>query len=142
MASESRASTVWTGSLEKGRGETTTVSGVLQGVEVTWPNRVERTEGTTSPEELLAAAHATCYCMGLSHELSGRGNPPERLEASAVVGFVAGEGIKSSRLTVSGTVDGIDEVTFQEAASAAAEGCPVSGALRGNVEVTVEATLR
>ena len=141
MASESSASTVWEGGLEKGRGETTTASGTLDSVEVTWPARVERTEGTTSPEELLAAAHAACYCMGLCHELGGAGHEPERLEASAVVSFVPGEGVKSSRLTVSGRVDGIDEAEFTRAAEAAAEGCPISGALKGNVEISVDATL-
>ena len=141
MASESSATTVWAGALADGRGETTTASGTLAGVEVTWPRRVERTDDTTSPEELLAAAHSACYCMGLSHELGEAGTPPERLEASATVAFVPGEGVKSSRITVSGRVDGIDQAAFTEAAEAAAEGCPISGALRGNVEITVEATL-
>ncbi len=141
MASESSATTVWKGSLEKGRGETSTASGTLQSVEVTWPARVERIEGTTSPEELLAAAHATCYCMGLSHELGGAGLEPSRLEATAVVSFVPGEGVKSSRITVTGSVEGVDQAGFNEAAQAAGEGCPISGALKGNVEITVEATL-
>lgn len=141
MASESSATTVWEGSLEKGRGETTTPSGTLSAVEVTWPARVERTDDTTSPEELLAAAHAACYCMGLSHELGGAGHTPERLEATAVVSFVAGEGVKSSRITVSGRVEGLDQAGFEEAARAAGEGCPISGALKGNVEVSVDATL-
>ena len=141
MASESSATTVWKGSLEKGRGETSTASGTLQSVEVTWPARVERIEGTTSPEELLAAAHATCYCMGLSHELGGAGLEPSRLEATAVVSFVPGEGVKSSHITVTGSVEGVDQAGFNEAAQAAGEGCPISGALKGNVEITVEATL-
>lgn len=141
MASESKATTVWEGSLEKGRGETTTDSGTLSQVEVTWPARVERTSGTTSPEELLAAAHATCYCMGLSHELGGAGHAPERLEATVTVAFVAGEGVKSSHIEVSGKVEGIDQAAFDAAAQAAGEGCPISGALKGNVEITVEATL-
>jgi osmotically inducible protein OsmC len=141
MASQSTATTFWEGSLEKGRGETTAASGTLSGVEVTWQARVERTEGTTSPEELLAAAHASCYCMGLSHELGGAGHTPERLEATAVVEFVPGEGVKSSHLTVSGRVDGIDQAEFEGFARAAGEGCPISGALKGNVEISVEATL-
>ena len=141
MASESSATTVWQGSLEKGRGETSTASGTLQSVEVTWPARVERIEGTTSPEELLAAAHAACYCMGLSHELGGAGHEPSRLEATAVVSFVPGEGVKSSHITVTGSVDGVDQAGFNEAAQAAGEGCPISGALKGNVEISVEATL-
>jgi osmotically inducible protein OsmC len=141
MASESSATTIWQGSLEQGRGETTTASGTLESVEVTWPARVERTEGTTSPEELLAAAHAACYCMGLSHELDGAGHEAARLEATVVVSFVPGEGVKSSHITVKGSVHGIDEAGFEQAAQAAGEGCPISGALKGNVEITVDATL-
>lgn len=141
MASESRARTVWEGGLEKGRGETTSASGTLSGIEVTWQRRVERTDDTTSPEELLAAAHASCYCMGLAHELGGAGHTPERLDATAVVSFVAGEGVKSSNLTVTGRVPGIDQAAFEEAARAAGDGCPISAALKGNVEIAVEATL-
>jgi lipoyl-dependent peroxiredoxin len=141
MASESTATTVWQGSLEKGRGETTTASGALSATEVTWQARVERTEDTTSPEELLAAAHAACYCMALSLELGQAGNPPERLEATATVAFVPGEGVKSSHLVVSGRVPGIDQAAFDEAARGAGKGCPISGALEGNVEISVEATL-
>ena len=141
MASESTATTVWQGSLEKGRGETTTASGTLEQVEVTWPARVDRTDDTTSPEELLAAAHASCYCMGLSHELDGAGHEPQRLEVIVKVGFVPGEGVKSSRIEVSGRVDGIDESEFQEAAEAAGENCPISQALKGNVEISVVSSL-
>lgn len=141
MASESKATTVWEGGLADGRGETTTASGTLAAVEVTWPRRVERTDDTTSPEELLAAAHSACYCMGLSHGLGEADTPPERLEAAVTVSFVPGEGVKSSAITVSGRVPGIDQAAFEEAAQAAADGCPISGAMRGNVEITVEATL-
>ena len=141
MASESKATTVWQGSLEKGRGETSTASGTLEKVEVTWPARVERTADTTSPEELLAAAHAACYCMGLSSELGGAGHEPQRLEATATVAFIPGEGVKSSRIVVSSKVDGIGEAEFRQAADAAGEGCPISGALKGNVEIEVVGTL-
>lgn len=141
MASESKATTVWQGSLEKGRGETSTASGTLNQVEVTWPARVERTTDTTSPEELLAAAHAACYCMGLSSELGGGGHEPQRLEATATVAFIPGEGVKSSRIEVSGRVDGIGEADFRQAAEAAGEGCPISGALKGNVDIEVVAKL-
>lgn len=141
MANESSATTVWEGDLEKGRGTTSTASSTLSEVEVTWPRRVERTDDTTSPEELLAAAHAACYCMALSHELGGAGHEPERLEATATVSFVAGEGVKSSRITVTGRVEGVDAAGFEEAARAAGENCPISGALKGNVEVSVEASL-
>lgn len=141
MASESSATTIWQGGLTDGRGETTTKSGTLSAVEVSWPRRVERTEDTTSPEELLAAAHSACYCMGLSHGLGEAGSPPERLEASVTVSFVPGEGVKSSAISVTGRVPGIDQAAFEEAAQAAAEGCPISGAIRGNVEITLSATL-
>jgi lipoyl-dependent peroxiredoxin len=141
MASESSATATWEGTLEKGRGETSTKSGTLTGVEVTWAARVERTDDTTSPEELLAAAHVACFCMALSHELGEAGNPPERLDASATVAFEAGEGVKSSRIEVRGQVSGIDQAAFEEAARGAGENCPISGALKGNVEVSVEATL-
>jgi osmotically inducible protein OsmC len=141
MAAESRATTVWEGSLAKGRGTTSAASGALPELEVTWPARTERTEGTTSPEELLATAHAACYCMGLSHELDQAGNSPERLEATATISFVPGEGVKASHIVVTGRVAGVNADGFEAAAQAAGENCPISGALRGNVEITVEATL-
>src|SRR5687768_3233281 len=109
MAGESRATTVWEGGLERGRGETSTVSGVLSEVEVTWGRRVERTEDSTSPEELLAAAHASCFCMALSLELGNAGHEPKRLEATAAVSFVAGEGVKSSHITITGHVPDTDQ---------------------------------
>jgi len=93
------------------------------------------------PEELLAAAHASCYCMQLAHELGEAGPPPERLEATARVEFVPGEGVTSSHSVVTGRVPSIDEQAFGAAADAAGDGCPISGALKGNVEITVEATL-
>jgi lipoyl-dependent peroxiredoxin len=141
MASESTADTHWEGSLTRGGGTTSPGSGAFGDVEVTWPARVERTEGTTSPEELLAAAHASCYCMALSHELTEGGNEPESLDATARVSFVAGEGVKSSRITVRGRVPGIDQAAFEEAAASAGKNCPISGALAGNVEIDVDATL-
>ena len=141
MAAESSAGTIWEGDLEHGRGTTTPESGAFEPVEVTWASRTSRTRGKTSPEELLAAAHASCYCMALSHELAEAGNPPERLEATAVVDFEPGEGVRSSHITVSGRVDGIDQQRFEEAARAAGEGCPISGALKGNVDIAVDATL-
>jgi osmotically inducible protein OsmC len=141
MASESTASTHWEGSLTKGRGTTTPESGAFAELEVTWPARVERTAGTTSPEELLAAAHASCYCMALSHELSEAGNEPESLDASATVSFVPGEGVKTTRITVRGRVPGIDQAAFEAAADSAGKNCPISGAIAGNVEIDVDATL-
>jgi len=141
MAAESRANTVWEGDLATGRGTTRVASGVLPEVEVTWPARTERTPDTTSPEELLAAAHTSCFCMALSHELAQAGNPPERLVASTTVAFVPGEGVKSSRFEVRGRVPGIDQAQFEEAARGAGANCPISQALKGNVEISVEARL-
>jgi osmotically inducible protein OsmC len=141
MAAESTARTVWEGDLPSGRGTTSFGSGVLPEVEVTWPARTERSAGTTSPEELLAAAHTSCFCMAFSNVLSKGGNVPERIEASTTVAFVPGEGVKSSHFVVSGRVPGLDQQGFEEAARDASENCPISQALKGNVEITVEATL-
>jgi len=141
MAAISSATTVWEGDLAHGSGVTTPASGAFPATDVSWASRTKRAAGKTSPEELLAAAHAACYCMGLSHELAEAGTPPERLEATASIEFVPGEGVKSSHLVVTGTVTGIDAGAFAAAAAAAAEGCPISAALKGNVEITVEATL-
>jgi lipoyl-dependent peroxiredoxin len=141
MAAESKATTVWEGDLAHGRGTTKAASGALPEVEVTWPARTERTPGTTSPEELLASAHTACFCMALSHELAQAGNAPERLEATATVSFVPGEGVMESRLVVRGRVPGIDQARFEEAARGASVGCPISQALKGNVEISVEAEL-
>ena len=141
MATDSSASTTWRGSLEKGSGTTHPESGAFQDVEVTWAARTTRSAGKTSPEELLAAAHASCYCMALSHELSEAGNEPEQLTATATVAFVPGEGVKSSHIVVNGRVPGIDESQFEAAAQSAGQNCPISGALTGNIEITVDATL-
>jgi osmotically inducible protein OsmC len=141
MAARSRAKTVWEGDLASGAGTTTPDSGAFSTVDVSWDTRTSRQAGTTSPEELLAAAHASCFCMALSLELAQAGTPPARLEASASVEFQPGEGVKSSHIAVSGRVPGIDQDAFSKAAEAAGEGCPVSGALKGNIDITVEATL-
>jgi osmotically inducible protein OsmC len=141
MAAESSATTVWEGDLGHGSGVTTPQSGAFPATDVSWASRTARAAGKTSPEELLAAAHSSCYCMALSHELGEAGTPPDRLEATATVQFVPGEGVKSSHIVVSGSVPGIDESTFAAAAAAAGDGCPISGALKGNIEITVEATL-
>jgi lipoyl-dependent peroxiredoxin len=141
MAASSSATTIWEGDLAHGSGMTTAASGAFPATEVSWASRTKRAAGKTSPEELLAAAHASCYCMALSHELGEAGTPPERLEATATVDFVPGEGVKSSHLVVSGRVPEIDQDTFAAAAAAAGEGCPISAALKGNIEITVEATL-
>lgn len=142
MAAERRAEVVWEGSLMEGSGTvTSTGSGVLPELPVTWASRTESPDGKTSPEELIAAAHASCFSMALSGALAKAGNPPERLETSAVVTFVPGTGITKSALTVTGQVPGIDEQTFREAAEGAKDGCPVSNALKGNVELSLDAKL-
>ena len=141
MAASSSATTVWNGGLTDGSGVSTPASGAFGAIDVSWASRTQRAAGQTSPEELLAAAHASCYCMALSLELGEAGTPPERLEAQATVDFVPGEGVKSSHIVVRGQVPGIDQDAFAAAAAAAAEGCPISGALKGNIEITVQATL-
>lgn len=145
MAATRKASAVWTGDLVKGSGKVTAESsGLFREAGVTWASRTERSDGKTSPEELLAAAHASCFCMALSAGLGKAGTPPTRLEATATVTFEqAGAGWKVSRsvIEVTGTVPGLDGAGFQKAAEGAKDGCPISGALKGNVELSVKATL-
>ena len=119
-----------------------TGSGAISDLEVTWASRSEEQEGgRTSPEELIAAAHAACFCMALSHGLAQAGNAPDKLDVNATSTFVPGTGITEMKLEVTGAVDGIDEQAFQEAARAAADNCPVSMALKGNVEIVLDARL-
>jgi lipoyl-dependent peroxiredoxin len=141
MAAQSKATTVWEGDLGHGSGTTTPDSGAFPAVDVSWASRTSRSAGKTSPEELLAAAHAACFCMALSHELGEAGTPPDRLEASATVEFEPGEGVRSSQIVVRGQVPGVDEDAFAAAAARAGEGCPISGALKGNIDITVDAAL-
>lgn len=141
MAAERTAAATWEGDLAHGRGTFTTGSGALGDQEVTWASRTERSEGRTSPEELIAAAHASCFSMALSHELAQGGHPPERLMVNAACTIVPGEGITTMVLDVTGKVPGIEADEFEQAAQAAKEGCPVSGALKGNVEISLSATL-
>ena len=142
MATERKASVTWQGDLMSGQGTVESVtSGVLGPLEVDWANRAEDAQGKTSPEELIAAAHAACFAMALSNVLAKEGHAPERLETSATVTFVAGTGITKSALTVAGTVPGLDEDAFQQAAEEAKESCPVSSALKGNVELELDARL-
>src|SRR5579875_648353 len=145
MAATRRAEATWQGNLTAGSGTVTaSSSGVFSDLPVTWASRTETSNGKTSPEELIAAAHASCFCMALSNELNKGGTPPQRLDVSATVTFDrVGEGFKvtSSRLTVRGNVPGIDAAGFQKAAEGAKDGCPVSQALKGNVELSVEASL-
>jgi lipoyl-dependent peroxiredoxin len=132
----------WSGDLLGGSGTIESVgSGAFGSLPVTWEARAEEPGGNTSPEELIAAAHAACFCMALSGALAKQGNPPEALSASATVTFVPGTGITKSVLDVEGTVPGLDEAGFREAAEGAKENCPVSQALKGNVELSVTARL-
>jgi lipoyl-dependent peroxiredoxin len=139
IAVSSSATTVWYGGLADGSGVTTPASGAFLATDVSWASRTERAAGKTSPEELLAAAHASCYCMALSHELGEAGTPPEQLQATARVDFVPGEGVKSSHIVVTGNVPGINQEAFAAAAASAGQNCPISGAL--SIDITVEATL-
>ena len=140
---ERTARVTWSGSLMEGSGTIeSTGSGAISDLEVTWASRSEEQEGgRTSPEELIAAAHAACFCMALSHGLAQAGNAPDKLDVKATSTFVPGTGITEMKLDVTGTVDGIDEQAFQEAARAAADNCPVSMALKGNVEIVLDARL-
>jgi osmotically inducible protein OsmC len=143
MAAEKRAEVTWEGDLMSGNGTIERVgSGAFGPLGVSWAARTgEGQAELTSPEELVAAAHAACFSMALSNMLAEAGTPPEELSVSAVVTFVPGTGITASRLDVEGRVQGISEDAFREAAERAKDGCPVSGALKGNVELSVTARL-
>jgi osmotically inducible protein OsmC len=140
---ERSAQVTWQGDLMSGNGEIHELpSGAVGPLQITWASRAEEEHGgKTSPEELIAAAHASCFSMALSLGLAKAGTPPERLETSATVTFVPGTGITKSALSVVGRVPGVDDDSFRAAADAAKDGCPVSGALKGNVELTLDARL-
>ena len=140
---ESRATTVWEGALASGNGVASGASGAFGDLVVSYPTRVEREAGTTSPEELLAAAHASCFCMSLAHVLGQHGNLPEQIETTVIVDLDANPTAPSisSRLEVTGSVPGLDQAAFEEAAASAGKNCPISGALSGNIEIDVEARL-
>ncbi|MEE1620259.1 OsmC family protein [Zafaria sp. Z1313] len=143
MATTRSASTVWTGDLFTGSGQTTFSTSGIGTFDVTWKARAEQAEGKTSPEELIAAAHASCYSMALSNILKEAGFTAERLETTAEVDFDTADGprISEIRLTLNASVPGIDADAFQEAAQAAKEGCPVSKALAAVPSITLSATL-
>jgi osmotically inducible protein OsmC len=130
MATTRRASAAWNGSLLEGSGEVTLESSGIGTYPVSWPARSAQPNGVTSPEELIAAAHATCFSMALSHGLSQAGTPPTSLATSAEVDFQPGTGITAIRLSVSGEVPGLDAAGFAAAAENAKANCPVSQALR------------
>jgi lipoyl-dependent peroxiredoxin len=142
MATDRRAEVTWNGSLMEGSGTIrSTTTGAIGEQPVSWPNRAEDSPTATSPEELIAAAHAACFSMALSHGLAQAGNPPEQLDTSATVTFQPGEGITRIALTVEGRVPGLDAEAFAQAAQGAKENCPVSKALAGVPEITLDARL-
>ena len=136
------ATAVWQGNLKEGNGTLDTQSGALRNVPYSFKMRFEDESGKsgTNPEELIAAAHAGCYAMQLSHFLAENGTPAQRLEAKAAVKLVPGTGITESNLTLVGTVPGIDGEKFKELAEKAKAGCPVSNAL-GAIKISLDATL-
>ncbi len=143
MAATRTAEVVWEGSLIEGGGTIESVgSGVLGDLPVTWKARTdEESGGKTSPEELIAAAHASCLSMALSGALAKAGTPPERLRVGARATFVPGEGMTTMELDVAGRVPGMDREAFLRAAEDAKEDCPVSQALKGNVDIRLNASL-
>jgi osmotically inducible protein OsmC len=142
VATDRKAEVIWQGDLMNGSGTIENVtSGALGTLDVSWASRSEDPNGKTSPEELIAAAWASCFSMALSNGLAKGGNPPEKLETSATVTFQPGEGITRGALTVRGTVPGMDEADFKTAAEDAKANCPVSKALAGIPDVTLDAQL-
>ena len=140
MATVRHASTHWEGSLFEGSGQVTLKSSGLGTYDVSWPSRAEEANGKTSPEELIAAAHSSCFSMALSNGLAKAGTPATSLDTSAAVDFVPGTGITEIRLTVKGVVEGMSNDDFVAAATAAQEGCPVSQALSA-VTIKLDASL-
>ncbi len=145
IAAVRKAKAVWTGDLAKGSGEVSSQSSdKFRALPVSWASRTEDPEGRTSPEELLAAAHASCYAMALSAGLGRAGTPPRRLEVTATVKFDKVQDawtVASSELDVTGTVPGSDDAAFTKAAQDAKDDCPISRALKGNVALSVTAKL-
>ncbi|MEV4574264.1 OsmC family peroxiredoxin [Nonomuraea jabiensis] len=140
MATTRTATTQWKGALIDGSGTVSLDTSGVGTFEVTWASRSQEAGGKTSPEELIAAAHSSCFSMALSHGLAGAGTPPESLETSADVTFQPGEGITGIVLTVKGRVPGISAEQFAEAAETAKANCPVSKALTGTL-ITLNAEL-
>jgi len=140
MTVTSEATTAWKGSLADGQGTVTLVSSGTGTFDVNWKARSEGSSSTTTPEELIAAAHSSCFSMALSHELAQNGTPPESIDTTASVTFKPGTGITGSHLNVNAVVPGIEPEDFERIAQAAKAGCPVSQALAG-IEITLEATL-
>lgn len=140
MATTRTANAHWEGSLIEGQGTVSLDSSKLGTYDVTWASRSEEPGGRTSPEELIAAAHSTCYSMALSHALAGAGSPPEKVDTKAEVTFQPGEGITGIHLTVRASVPGLSAADFEKFAQDAKAGCPVSRALAGTT-ITLDAAL-
>jgi lipoyl-dependent peroxiredoxin len=140
MATVRTATTHWKGSLFEGSGQVTLETSGIGTYDVTWASRAEEANGKTSPEELIAAAHSSCFSMALSNGLNSAGSPPQHLETKADVTFKPGTGITGIHLTVVGTVEGMSEEDFVTAAEDAKKNCPVSLALTGT-EITLTASL-
>jgi lipoyl-dependent peroxiredoxin len=141
MAATRTAEAHWEGSLKEGQGEVDLISSGIGQFEVTWPARTEQPNGLTSPEELIAAAHSTCFSMSVANELVLAGNPAATsIDTKADVTFQPGQGITGIELTVRAVVPGIDEDAFSAAVAAAEKNCPVSRALTGTT-ITVQASL-
>ena len=145
MAAIRTATVTWNGTLAEGNGTVTAGSSELfTDLPVSWASRTEGVDGRTSPEELLAAAHASCFAMALSGQLVRAGTPPDHLHVSATVTFDRVDeqwSVTTSELDVVGVVPGIDEAAFDTAAQGARDGCPISRALASNVEISVSSTL-
>jgi len=145
MAATRSATATWAGDLPSGKGTVSSATtDFWKDLPTSWSSRTEAPNGQTSPEELLAAAHASCFSMAVSNQLAKAGFPPERVEVRVdVTGDKREEGwtVVSSVITLRAKVPGVDEETFQTAANAAKDGCPISRAMKGNVELTVDATL-
>ena len=145
MAATRQARAVWNGDLAKGSGEVSAISsGRFSALGISWGARTESPQGKTSPEELLAAAHASCFAMALSAGLARAGTPPKKLDVTSTVTFdKVGEDwtVVSSDLEVKGEVPGIDAAAFAKAAEGAKDGCPISRALKNNVKLSVRPTL-
>jgi lipoyl-dependent peroxiredoxin len=140
MSTTRTAKTHWKGSLTEGAGTVDLQSSGVGSFDVSWPSRAEEANGKTSPEELIAAAHSSCFSMALSGALAKAGTPPTSLETQADVEFTPGTGITGVKLTVTGVVEGLTEEQFVEAAEGAKANCPVSKALTGT-SITLEASL-
>jgi osmotically inducible protein OsmC len=142
---EKSATARWSGTLTEGSGTFSTESGVIKDAAISWASRTNESRGETSPEEMIAASHAACYAMAFSYHLQNNHSPAESLNVTSTVGFGpnpdGGMKVTHSHLKVTGKVAGMDAATFASAAAEAEKGCPISNALRGNIEITVEANL-